>query len=102
MNSLVGVTPVVKTPTVGAPGRRQVGVLHVVINAHLFLDGYPRLADPTLQGDLVREPRVHVHRLQLRHDLALSERTGRGMRCAHAIEGPTAASPPCFPAEEEA
>ena len=35
---------------------RQVGVLRVTIDFHLFLDGHSRLTDPALHGDLVWEP----------------------------------------------
>ena len=80
----------------------QVGVLRVSLMIfHLFSDGHLYLTDSMLHGDLVWEPRVHVHQLRLRHDLVLSQRTGRGSHCAHTIEGHVSASPPCLPDQEE-
>jgi len=67
-----------------------------------FPDGHPCFADSALHGDLVREPRVHVHRFRLRHDPALGQRTGRSSHCAHPIKSSQTASPPRLPAKEEA
>jgi len=81
----------------------QVGVLRVSLTiSHLFLHGHHRLTDSTLHGDLVWEPRVHVHRLRLWHDLALCQRIGGCSHCAHTIEGRASTSPPRLPAQEEA
>ena len=98
IHSLV-LPPGIKTPTVGVPGR---GPACFPLISHLLPDGHSRLVDPTLHGDLVWEPRVHVHRFRLRHDPALDQRTGRGSYHAHTIKGSEMASPPCFPTQEEA
>jgi len=58
INSLVGVTPVGKTPTVGAPGR---GPACFFIDFPSFPDGHSLFTDSALHGDLVWESRVHVH-----------------------------------------
>ena len=82
---------------------RQVGVLRVFSStSHLFLDGHSHFTDPALHGDLVQEPRVHVHRFWLRHDPALGQRTKRTLQCTRTIEGPirgtdsTATATPAF------
>jgi len=98
IHSLV-LPPGVKTPTVGTLGR---GTACFPPTSHLLPDGHSRLADPTLHGDLVWEPRVHVHRFRLRHDPALDQRTGRGSHHARTIKGSKTASPPRLPAQEEA
>ena len=85
----------VKTPTVGTPGRGPACLLH------LFLDGHLCFTDSTLHGDLFWESRLHVHRLWLRHDPALCQRTGWSLHCALTIEGHASTSPSCLPAPEE-
>jgi len=88
-----------KTPTVGTPGRGPACFSSV---SHSFPDGSSCLADSALHGDLVWESRVHVYGLRLRHDPALSQRTGRTPRCTSSVEGPKTPSPPRLPAQEEA
>ena len=89
----------VKTPTLSAPGRGPVYLLTIF---HLFPHGHLCFTDPTLHGDLVWESQVHVHRLRLRHDRALCQRTGWSPHCALTIEGHASASPSRRPAQEEA
>jgi len=88
-----------KTPTVGAPGRGPACFSSV---SHSFPDGSSCFVDSALHGDLVWESRVHVYGLRLRHDLALSQRTGRSPCCPSTVEGPETPSPPRLPTQEEA